>query len=496
MPSKIADCPRLNQPHNTYYFTMSNDANAIWNECLIFIKDNIQPQAFKTWFEPIKPVKLTENALSIQVPSKFFYEWLEEHYVKLLKAALTKQLGEQAKLIYIIKMENTYGNKEPFTEKIPSANRSSAMMPQEVDAPIKSKNPELKNPFIIPGIRNVKIESQLNPNYSFENFLEGDANRLARSAGLAVSNKPGGTSFNPLLVFGGVGLGKTHLAHAIGIEIKDKYPDKIVLYISAEKFTQQYIDSVKKNTRTDFIHFYQQIDVLIIDDVQFLSGKSGTQDVFFHIFNHLHQNGKQVILTSDKAPVDMQDIEQRLLSRFKWGLSAELQSPDYETRVSILKNKLYKDGVEMDEEIVEYVAKHIKSNIRELEGAIISLIAQSSFNKREITIDLAQQVVEKFVKNTKREVSIDYIQKVVSDYFEMDVNTLQSKTRKRHIVQARQLAMFFAKKYTKASLASIGSQIGKRDHATVLHACKTVDNLAETDKQFKKYIEDLSKKLS
>lgn len=203
-----------------------------------------------------------------------------------------------------------------------------------------------------------------------------------------------------------------------------------------------------------------------------------------------------MILTSDKAPVDMQDIEQRLLSRFKWGLSAELQSPDYETRVSILKNKLYKDGVEMDEEIVEYVAKHIKSNIIELEGAIISLIAQSSFNKREITIDLAQQVVEKFVKNTKREVSIDYIQKVVSDYFEMDVNTLQSKTRKRHIVQARQLAMFFAKKYTKASLASIGSQIGKRDHATVLHACKTVDNLAETDKQFKKYIEDLSKKLS
>ncbi len=253
---------------------------------------------------------------------------------------------------------------------------------------------------------------------------------------------------------------------------------------------------LRKNTRNDFIHFYQLIDVLIIDDVQFLSGKSGTQDVFFHIFNHLHQNGKQVILTSDKAPVDMQDIEQRLLSRFKWGLSAELQNPDYETRISILRNKLYRDGVEMPDEIVEYVAKHIKTNIRELEGAIISLIAQSSFNKKEVTLELAQQVVEKFVKNTKREVSIDYIQKVVSDYFEMDVATLQSKTRKRHIVQARQLAMFFAKKFTKASLASIGSQIGKRDHATVLHACKTVDNLAETDKQFRKYIEDLTKKFS
>ncbi len=474
---------------------MSITAQSVWNNCLEFIKDNIQPQAYKTWFEPITAVKLADNALSIQVPSKFFYEWLEEHYVKILKVSLTKELGEKAKLVYIIKMENTYGNKQPFTEKIPSSNRT-AVKSQEVDIPLNNKNPELRNPFVIPGIRNVKIESQLNPNYSFENFLEGDSNRLARSAGLAVASKPGGTSFNPLLIFGGVGLGKTHLAHAIGVDIKDKYPEKTVLYISAEKFTQQYIDSVKKNNRNDFIHFYQIIDVLIIDDVQFLSGKSGTQDVFFHIFNHLHQNGKQVILTSDKAPVDMQDIEQRLLSRFKWGLSAELQNPDFETRVSILKNKLYRDGVEMPDDIIEFVAKNIKSNVRELEGAIISLIAQSSFNKKEITLDLARQIVEKFVKNTKREVSIDYIQKVVSDYFQMDIDTLQSKTRKRHIVQARQLAMFFAKKFTKASLASIGSQIGKRDHATVLHACKTVDNLTSTDKQFRKYVEDISKKLS
>ena len=474
---------------------MNNTADSVWKNCLSFIKDNIQPQAYKTWLEPIVAIKLSDLSLSIQVPSKFFYEWLEEHYVKILKVALTKELGDQAKLVYIIKMENTYGNNQPFTEKIPSANRS-AIQSQQANIPLKNKNPELKNPFVIPGIRNVKIESQLNPVYSFENFLEGDSNRLARNAGIAVANKPGGTSFNPLLVFGGVGLGKTHLAHAIGVDVKDKYPEKTVLYISAEKFTQQYIESVKKNNRNDFIHFYQIIDVLIIDDVQFLSGKSGTQDVFFHIFNHLHQNGKQVILTSDKAPVDMQDIEQRLLSRFKWGLSAELQKPDFETRVSIVKNKLYRDGVEMSDEVIDYIAKNIKTNVRELEGAIISLIAQSSFNKKEITLGLAKEIVEKFVKNTKREVSIDYIQKVVSDYFQMDIDTLQSKTRKRHIVQARQLAMFFAKKFTKASLASIGSQIGQRDHATVLHACKTVDNLSSTDKQFRKYVEDLTKKLS
>jgi len=474
---------------------MSQSPSSVWNNCLLFIEDNIQPQAYNTWFKPIIPIKVTDKVLSIQVPSKFFYEWLEEHYIKILKLALTKELGKDARLVYVIKMENTFGNKAPFTEKIPSSN-SSSVKSQNVETPFTSFTSELKNPFVIPGIRNLQIESQLNPNYTFENFLEGDSNRLARSAGLAVANKPGGTSFNPLLIYGGVGLGKTHLVHAIGVNIKKRYPDKTVLYISAEKFTQQYIDSVKKNNRNDFIHFYQVIDILIVDDVQFLSGKSGTQDVFFHIFNHLHQNGKQVILTSDKAPIDMQDIEQRLLSRFKWGLSAELQTPNFETRISILKNKLFRDGVEIDNEVTEYVAKNINSNIRELEGAIISLIAQSSFNKVEITLNLAKDVINKFVKNNRREVSIDYIQKVVSDYFQMDIETLQSKTRKRHIVQARQIAMYFAKKFTKASLASIGTQIGRRDHATVLHACKTVDNLSFTDKQFRKYVEDLNQRLT
>ncbi|MBQ0117124.1 MAG: chromosomal replication initiator protein DnaA [Flavobacterium sp.] len=474
---------------------MNKTAQSVWENCLSFIKDNIQDQAYKTWFEPIKAVDLTEKALYIQVPSKFFYEWLEEHYVKLLKSALTKELGASAKLLYKIKMENPSGDKLPFTEQIPSNSRA-AVQTQEIDVPIQNKNPELKNPFVIPGIRNVQIDSQLNSNYNFDNFLEGDSNRLARSAGMAVANKPGETSFNPFLVYGGVGLGKTHLAHAMGVEIKEKFPEKTVLYISAEVFTQQYIDSVRKNNRNDFIHFYQLIDVLIIDDVQLFSGKAGTQDVFFHIFNYLHQNRKQVILTSDKAPVDMQDIEQRLLSRLKWGLSAEIQHPDFETRVAIIKNILYRDGVEIPEDIVEFVAKHVKSNIRELEGAIISLIAQSSFNHREVTIELAKSVVEKFVKNVKKEISIDYIQKIVSDYFQMDIDIIQSKSRKRDVVQARHLAMFFAKKHTKASLANIGSQIGDRDHATVLHACKAVENLITTDKNFKKYVDDIQKKLA
>ena len=474
---------------------MTNTAATVWNTCLLFIKDNIKPQAYKTWFEPIIPVSLKKDALTIQVPSKFFYEWLEEHYIKLLRASLVKQLGKDVKLIYDVKMENTYSSNNPHTVKFPSSNRNPINQ-QGVRVPLGLDRRELHNPFVIPGIQKIKIESQLNPNYNFDNFIEGDSNRLARSAGIAVANKPGSTSFNPLLIYGGVGLGKTHLAHAIGVEIKDKYPEKTVLYISSEKFAQQYFESVKNNTRNDFIHFYQMIDVLIVDDVQFLSGKSGTQDVFFHIFNHLHQNGKQVVLTSDKAPVDMQDIEQRLLSRFKWGLSAELQTPGYETRILILERKLFRDGVEMPEEVIDYIAKYIKTNVRELEGVLVSLIAQASFNKKEFSLALTRQIVDKFVKNTKREVSIELIQKVVSKYFDMDVATLQSKTRKRHIVQARQLAMYFSKRMTKTSLASIGSQIGKRDHATVLHACKTVDNLSETDKQFRKYVDELRQKLT
>ena len=441
---------------------------------------------FNSWLAPLRLADIKNGQVMITVPTRFMREWILAHYIDNILRFWTNE-------------DRTIHCVDIFVR--PEAPASFQSRDQ-----IVSTLPETAMPFVQPqndsdnqtqADDNGQVGAPLDPRYTFENFVVGKPNELAHAAARRVAEVENVVEgCNPLFLYGGVGLGKTHLAHAIGVDIKDKYPEKTVLYISAEKFTQQYIDAVKKNNRNDFIHFYQLIDVLIIDDVQFLSGKSGTQDVFFHIFNHLHQNGKQVVLTSDKAPVDMQDIEQRLLSRFKWGLSAELQNPDFETRVSILNNKLYRDGVEMPEDIVEYVAKNIKTNVRELEGAIISLIAQASFNKKEITLSLAKDIVEKFVKNTKREVSIDYIQKVVSDYFQMDVETLQSKTRKRHIVQARQLAMFFAKKFTKASLASIGSQIGKRDHATVLHACKTVDNLSSTDKQFRKYVEDLSKKLS
>ncbi len=474
---------------------MNENHELVWENCLKVIRDNVSLQSFKTWFQPIKPIKLKDNVLTIQVPSQFFYEWLEEHYITLLKKTIKKELGNEGRLEYSIVMENNVSQNTPYTVKIPTSNQR-AVKNHPVAMPLDLNTQPIKNPFVIPGLRKVNIDSNLNPQYSFDNFVEGECNRLARSAGFAVANKPGGTAFNPLLIYGGVGLGKTHLAHAIGVETKNKYPNKTVLYVPSDKFTAQFIEAIKNGTTNDFQHFYQLVDVLIIDDVQFFAGKDRTQEAFFHIFNHLHQNGKQIILTSDKAPVEMQGMEQRLLSRFKWGLAADLQTPSLETRIAILQMKMYNDGVELPEDVVEYMAYSLSTNIRELEGARISLLAQSTLNKKAITLDLAKQMIDKYVKNSAREVSIDYIQKVVCDYFDLPIELLKSRTRKREVVQARQIAMFFAKKMTKSSLANIGMHCGGKDHATVLHACRTVNNLQETDKQFRTYIEDLDKKLS
>jgi chromosomal replication initiator protein len=468
----------------------------VWDNCLKIIKDNVPSISFRTWFEPIVPLKLDNKVLTIQVPSPFFYEYLEEQYIDILRKTLHKELGYDAKLEYSVVMENNiYTNARPYTVKFPTKNKTE-LSNKPVNVPLSSSDTAtIKNPFIIPGIKKLNVDPRLNPDYSFHNFVEGECNRLARSAGYAVAENPGGTAFNPLLIYGDSGLGKTHLAQAIGILVKEKMPEKTVLYVNANKFQTQFVDAIRNNNKNDFLHFYQMIDVLVIDDVHEFAGKEKTQDIFFHIFNHLHQSGKQLILTSDKPPVELQGMEQRLLSRFKWGLSADLQSPDFETRIAILKHKTYKDGINISDSVIEYIATHITNNVRELEGALISLLAQSTLNKREITLDLAREMIDKLIKNTKKEISIDYIQKVVCNYFNIPVDMIQSRTRKREIVQARQVAMFFSKSLTKSSLATIGSQIGGKDHATVLHACKTVNNLLDTDKHFKNQIEDIEKKL-
>ena len=466
---------------------------SIWNSILKLIQDNVPAQSFKTWFEPIKPIKLDNKVLTIQVPSQFFYEWLEEHYVSLLKKTLKQELGMGARLEYNIIVENGTSTSSPYVVNIPGSSSSKADL-QQSSVGI-NLNPSIKNPFIIPGIKKVNIDSNLNPSLTFDNFIEGDCNRLARSAGIAVANKPGGTSFNPLMVFSETGLGKTHLVHAIGNMIKQNSRNKIVLYVPVEKFINQFVDAIRNNSNQDFINYYQQVDVLIVDDVQFLENKQKTQEIFFTIFNHLHQLGKQIILTSDRAPKDLKGMDERLLSRFKWGLSADLQTPDFETRLAILEHMMYNDGITLHREVVEYVSHNINTNVRELQGALVSLLAQASLNRKEVNLDLAKQILKNFVKNNTREISIEYIQKLVCDYFTIPVEQVKSKTRKREIVQARQISMYYAKDLTKSSLKTIGMHFGGRDHSTVIHACQTVNDLMETDKKFKSDIDEIGKRI-
>lgn len=460
----------------------------VWNNCLRIVRDIIQPQSFRTWFEPIKAVKLNGPVITIEVPSNFFREYLEEHYIDLISKALKRELGKEAKLEYNVRVVS---GEEVIT--IPQQN-SPEIKNKSVPFPNQAGN--ITNPFVIPGLQQLEIDPQLNPLYSFENFIEGECNRLARSAGLNISENPGKGTFNPLFLYGGSGLGKTHLAQAIGIAIKRHFPEKIVLYVSANRFMTQYVDATTvKNKLTDFLHFYQMIDVLIIDDVHEFSGKTGTQNAFFHIFSHLHSSGKQLILTSDKAPVDLQDLEMRLLSRFKWGLLAELLPPDYNTRVAILKAKSYKDGISLPEDVISYIASRVSTNMREIEGTLISLLAHSTLMNKQINLELAESLIEKLVTRNKPEITVDRIQKVVCEYFKIEPQQFLSSSRKRELVQARQISMYLSRNLTKNSLASIGSQTGGRDHATVLHAYNTVCDLLDTDRSFRKYITEIEKQL-
>ena len=456
---------------------MINDHKLAWNDCLEIIKQNVNQQSFKTWFDPIKSTKLSENILTIQVPNKFFYEWLEEHYVAILKKAIRNVLGENGRLEYQFMVENHRRiGKESFNKPVDPMD-------------------EIKNPFVIPGIKKLKVESQLNLNYTFDNYIEGDCNRLARSAGKAIAERPGKTAFNPLVIFGDVGLGKTHLAQAIGNEITKKHSKIQVLYIPTERFTNQVIDAIKRNALNDFMHFYEMIDVLIIDDIQFLAKKPKTQEIFFNIFNQLHQSGKQIILTSDRPPKDLADVETMLISRFKWGLNADLSTPDYETRKAILKTKMAKEGIELSDEVIDFICYNIENNIRELEGVLISLIAQSTLNKRKIEVDLAKEVIRQFISQVNKEISVENIKKLVADHFKVPVDKLQGKTRKRSVVIARQLSMYLAKNYTTNSLKSIGQNFGNRDHSTVIYSVQAVKDMMDTDLLFKDTVAELEKKV-
>jgi len=451
----------------------------------------VTPQVYTTWFEPIVPVGVEKDVMTIQVPSQFFYEWLEEHYVNIIRKALVRELGDKAKLEYRILLDR---NDKNSAVNYPNT-KSGSNETNETFMPITVGN-QIRNPFVIPGIKKVTIDSQLNPVYTFDSFVEGDCNRLARAAGFAVAKKPGGTAFNPLFLYGGTGIGKSHLLQAIGNQIKQITPSKTVLYLQADKFINQFIESAKNNTTSEFINFYNLIDVLLLDDVQFFAGKEKSQEVFFNIFNHLHNNGKQICITSDRAPKDIEGIEDRLISRLKWGLMAEMTMPDYDTRYTILEKKMYADGVILPKEVVEYVAYNINTNIRDLEGAMIALLAQASLVKKDIDIDLAKKIIKNYVKSVSREVSVEYIQKTVCEFIGISTDLLKENTRKREVVNARQISMYLAKKYTKNSLKEIGRHFGNKDHSTVIHSIQVVDNLLEVDKKFKEDVEELKKRIN
>jgi len=451
----------------------------LWNNCLNIIKDNIQEISYSTWFTPIVPLKYKDKALLIQVPSHFFYEQLENQYADLIGKALFRITNENTKLLYQVMVSDTSvrlvsENNQTNVNKLP-------------DIPARPLMPS--NPF--EQIAQGRLDSQLNRNLNFENFIAGESNMLARTAGFSIAEKPGKTVFNPLFVHGKSGVGKTHLLHAIGNEAVRQNNNLRILYVASHLFQVQYSQAYLNNAVNDFIHFYQSVDVLLIDDIHELAGKTGTQNVFFHIFNHLHQNGKQLVLTCDRSPKDLSGIEDRLLTRFKWGLTAEMEKPNYALRIGILESKVKRDGLNFPKEVIEYIAQNATENVRDLEGIVVSLMAHSVIYEKDVDLELAKRVVSNAINVEEHQISVELIKEEVCKYFNLEPSLIHSKSKKQEISQARQIAMFLSRKYTDKSYSNIGELIGKRDHATVLHACKTVGNLIETDKKFKNCIQEL-----
>lgn len=465
---------------------MQTDFKFLWNNCLNVIRDNISDAAFNTWFVPIVPLKYENDVLTVQVPSQFFYEYLEDKFLDLIQQTLYREIGEGTILNYRILVETESNTAvELRGESKPLANEQNA-----------AKKITVKIPSPFDRVETPDFDSQINFKYNFNNFFEGESNRLARIAAEAVALNPAKTAFNPLFVHGHSGVGKTHLCHAIGSRILELYPDKKVLYISAHLFKVQYTDARRFNTINDFINFYQNIDVLIIDDIQELSGLEKTQNTFFHIFNHLHQNNKQLVMTSDCAPMDMQGMEERLLTRFRWGLTSKLERPDKELRKKILNNKVLSDGLTIPENVIDFIAENVTENVRDLEGIVVSLMAHSIINNREIDMSLARRVIEQSIKFEKKRITVQKIQDTVSEFFGVKKDLIQSASRKREIVQARQVTMYFIKKHTELSLSQIGAHVGNRNHATVLHACNTVKDLSEVDKGFRSDIDEIERLLN
>jgi chromosomal replication initiator protein len=457
-------------------------AQATWDSCLALIRDQVSTLSFKTWFQPMVPLKLEGDDLTIQVPSQFFYDWVEEHYNALIRNTINAVLGQDAKLYYSIASEERQEELFPVAEKPPTT-------PAPVQyAPF--------SPHILMRAEHLpQAQSNLNPRYTFDNFIKGDSNQLARAAAMAVANNPGGTSFNPLVIYGGTGLGKTHLMHALANHAVASGKARRVVYVSSEKFTVDFVEAIQTDKVTEFSNFYRSMDLLVVDDIQFFSGKEKTQDNFFHTFNALYQLGKQIVLSSDVPPKELKGLDERLISRFQCGLTADVQPPDLETRIAILQKKSEENSLELPPDVLEFIAANVTSNIRELEGCLISLLARASLDNREINIDLARDVLRVVVNEVRAPITIEQIQHTVCEFFDIPVDLLRAKTRKQQVVVARQVAMYLAKDLTNASLKTIGLHFGGRDHSTVIHAYQAIEDRTKTDSQFKQNTDYLKRKL-
>jgi chromosomal replication initiator protein len=454
----------------------------IWDRCLGLIRDQVSTLSFKTWFQPMVPLKIDGEELTIQVPSQFFYDWVEEHYNTLIRNTIVAVLGQDAKLYYSIATEERQEELFPVEEK-----------PSPLPSPVQHAP---FSPHILMRAEHLpQAQSNLNPRYTFENFIKGDSNQLARAAAMAVANNPGGTSFNPLVIYGGTGLGKTHVMHALANHAVGTGKAKRVVYASSEKFTVDFVEAIQTDKVTEFSNFYRSMDLLVVDDIQFFAGKEKTQDNFFHTFNALYQLGKQIVLSSDVPPKELKGLDERLISRFQCGLTADVQPPDLETRIAILQKKSEENSLELPQDVLEFIAANVTNNIRELEGCLISLLARASLENREINIDLARDVLRVVVNEVRTPITIEQIQRAVCEFFDIPEDLLRAKTRKQEVVVARQVAMYLAKELTNASLKTIGLHFGGRDHSTVIHAYQSVEDRTKTDTQFRQNTEHLKRKL-
>ncbi|MCI0707384.1 MAG: chromosomal replication initiator protein DnaA [Ignavibacteriae bacterium] len=464
-------------------------AEQVWEECLTGIRGQISTLSYKTWFQPIVPVKLVGSEITIQVPSQFFYDWLEEHYNALIRKTITGVLGPEAKMYYSIADDSA----EP---RVDAAEKAAADAAQQ--APLSVAQPYSSFPLnvsIRPSETLAPIQSNLNPRYTFDNFIKGDSNQLARAAALAVANNPGGTSFNPLVIYGGTGLGKTHLMHALGNHAIATGKAKRAAYISSEKFTVDFVEAIQSDRVSEFSQHYRSMDLLIVDDIQFFSGKEKTQDNFFHTFNALYQLGKQIVLSSDVPPKELKGLDDRLISRFQCGLTADIQPPDLETRIAILRKKSEENGLDLAPDVIDFIAANVTKNIRELEGCLISLLARASLESREVTVDLAQDVLRIVANNIRHPITIENIQRAICKHYDIPEDLLRAKTRKQEVVLARQTAMYLAKQLTDASLKTIGLHFGGRDHSTVIHACQSVEDRVKQDAKYKQTIEQFQRRI-